>query len=435
MTRFTRRRAISVAALAALSAGVASERRAPSLVSSAPAPTFRRGISIHHALNWPSTVGSGPTLDYVWPPFRETEHQLSDGELDTLRAAGFDFIRLTVDPSIYITALGRRGSSAAGADRDLDALDAIALTLARRILARGFGLIFDLHPVAVNPAFAPARLVASATSREFEAYAGLVEHIARMLADIPVGGVAFELMNEPGIGRLADAKRWQAMLETLHSRARAGSATLPLLLSGCQWDSPGALRALDVTPFAKSNVFYTFHYYEPFPLTHQGVHGMEGLRYLSGVSWPPRETSDEAIARSFAAIDAAGLDAASAETEKAAAKKALIAYFADPKGPRFIEAEFARVANWARGEGIPNDRIILGEFGATRPLTAADTGWLTWLSAVRSAAEAHGFAWAYWAYRGWGGMELAGETPPHTLSSDILGVLMRPTGSPAKTER
>src|SRR4030088_868554 len=69
----------------------------PALAEDRPAATgFRRGIAVAHALAG-AAVEPAPSRAFVFPPFADSAKHL-DKELKQLRRAGFDFIRLAVDP-------------------------------------------------------------------------------------------------------------------------------------------------------------------------------------------------------------------------------------------------------------------------------------------------------------------------------------------------
>ncbi len=71
----------------------------------------------------------------------------------------------------------------------------------------------------------------------------------------------------------------------------------------------------------------------------------------------------------------------------------------------------------------------MGEFGAVlQPTATAEVraSRVAWLRAVRSAAEANGFPWAYWAYKGYGGMTLLTEAPAAAMDVDVLKALGLP---------
>src|SRR5271155_4217692 len=61
---------------------------------------FHRGVAIHDAMNW-ATMRQGNKL-YAFPPFSDAKHALSQGELTIIRRAGFDFVRLTIDPGPFL---------------------------------------------------------------------------------------------------------------------------------------------------------------------------------------------------------------------------------------------------------------------------------------------------------------------------------------------
>ncbi len=71
-------------------------------------PKLRRGMNFHHLLNWPEVKENGARLDYVWPPFAAPAYELHDAELARLRMLGFDFLRVTAAPSIFIVSPGAR---------------------------------------------------------------------------------------------------------------------------------------------------------------------------------------------------------------------------------------------------------------------------------------------------------------------------------------
>ena len=363
-----------------------------------PFPTFSKGINLHHLLNWPDTKDGQSKTEYVWPPFHAANYQISDTELARLRAMGFDFLRVTADPSIFLAS-----------DRaKREHLRKVVRATVTRLLGSGFKLIFDLHPVSVNPDYAPLKLVESRDSPAFRAYADLMEELARSFDDLPHDRFAFELMNEPWLDSKAEVARWQPMLEILHTRARKGSATLPLILTGAQWSSISALRQLDLRPFKGSNVIYTFHYYDPHTYTHQGVEGDEGA-YLAGLQWPPAHENVVSVRESaYTRIDEAKLSPAARAQTKEATHKLLADYELTAHDRQRMTADFESVARWAKTAGIPPQRIFLGEFGCvnTPRKTPMGEDRTRWLRAVRDSAQEFGFAWALWAYKGYGGMAL-----------------------------
>lgn len=369
----------------------ATRRTALALIAAVPAraaadPTvrLRRGLNLHHLLNWPDTVPRDGGRDYLWPPFQGARHRIADGELAALRAMGFDFLRVTLDPALVMSADAARWP----------ALGAHVGALVGRLVEAGFAVILDLHPVAVQPALGPEVLVRD--PEVFARYANAVGRVAALVAPLP-GAVALELMNEP---RVPEAVRWQGMLETLHAGARARAPHLPLVLTGSPWSDAAALVRLDPAPFRGSAVLYTFHAYEPHAYTHQGAPGDEASA-IAGLVWPVDRGG-------VAAVEAVSLERATLSGDLGRTRRVLERLARDPHGPDSLGRAFASVAVWARAAGIAPERVVLGEFGCVETAHGmAVPGRLAWLAAVRRAAEAQGFPWAYWAYRGEGGMALA----------------------------
>jgi hypothetical protein len=102
-----------------------------------------------------------------------------------------------------------------------------------------------------------------------------------------------------------------------------------------------------------SDLVVSFHFYDPFPFTHQGANwlGADTSGWL-GTTWQ-------------------GTDA-----ERA-----------------YIQRSFDFVSAWAR---IHHVRILLGEFGSYS--TADLPSRVRWTSFVARLAEQHGFSWAYWEF-------------------------------------
>lgn len=379
-------------------------------------PSLRRGVNLHNLLNWPDAQVKGDRTVYAWPAFQAPRFSMTDAELRALVSAGFDFVRLTVDPSIFIEATGGNAAQIQQHAKDIVA----------QLLRQHLNVVFDLHPVAVNPVYAPVNLIGNETSPQFQAYADLVGRIALLLREFPQNRVAFELMNEPLIfgTASADVRRWQSMLEILHSKARSNNESLPLVLTGAQVSDWKALTLLNLGPFRQSNVLYTFHYYEPFAFTHQGVPRIQ-TQCLSDLHWPEEDANlNEARTRATSCVASATLGDAEREKLSLDTDHLLTGYKRHRFGIADAGNAFDAVGRWAAGNGIANTRILLGEFGCVSSVAGAAIGdqRATWLRNVVQNAERLGFAWAYWAYKGLGGMQLRGMES-ETLDAETLQAL------------
>ncbi|MEI6715618.1 MAG: cellulase family glycosylhydrolase [Verrucomicrobiota bacterium] len=367
-----------------------------------PYPKLIKGISLHHLLNWPDAKTDKGKTEYIWPPFETPEYQISDTELVHLKAMGFDFLRVTVDPSIFLA------HSASADSPKRKHLIQVSKTTIQRLIDAGFSVLFDLHPVGVNPDYAPLKLVESINSPTFKAYADLVEVLAGSFAQLDANRFAFELMNEPWLDTQEEVARWQAMMELLHTRARKGSATLPLVLTGAQWGDRKALMRLDLKPFKNSNVLYTFHYYDPHTFTHQGVEGDEA-EFLAGLNWSISQDNLKKVReQAYRRIEGTKNSSKEIKQIKDVTTKLLKDYELTAHDQTRVRSDFEALSKWATSEGIPVQRIFLGEFGCVASAHKVPVGasHSVWLRSIRETAEAFGFPWALWAYKGYGGMGL-----------------------------
>lgn len=389
-------------------------------------PRLARGLNFHHLLNWPEVERSGDRIDYVWPPFGAASYRLRDDELARLARLGFDFIRLTVDPSIFLAS-----------DQDRRAqLFVLARERLNRILDAGLKVIFDLHPVSVNPSYAPLKLVEGRSTPTFRAYVELVEQAAGALRDLPHDKFAFELMNEPWLARADEIARWPDMQAELHDRARAAAPNLPLILTGAMWSDLSALMKLDVTRYRDSNVIYTFHYYDPHTYTHQGYE-RDDTRYIGGLAWPVDASNVENVR--VQSLQRVAQDPKTNEKVKedfaAKTNRLLDSYAADSRGPERIRAVFGALAHWIGSKKIAPNRILLGEFGALSVSNGIPAlGRLEWIRTVRTAAEEFGFPWAFWAYKGYGNFALA-DASGTRFDEEVLTALGMSTNGFATPER
>jgi hypothetical protein len=197
------------------------------------------------------------------------------------------------------------------------------------------------------------------------------------------------------------------MLKSLVARARAGNPDIALVVTGSCISTPDGLVALDPKALGDGNLIYTFHFYEPFTFTHQGAKFIPWPdKYLDGVPWPAnrRPISEPLglLAKNMQTMSDLG------EVERAAAamgaRNNLKKFYSSGAGPALIENRFAHVASWAIQNGIPATNILVGEFGVLRHQADAPgarcADRMRWLADVRSAAERHGFTWAYFNYDG-----------------------------------
>lgn len=381
-------------------AGIATLASFGTLPAAGENPLFRRGIGVSHALGWAEVEADG---SYAEAPFSGPRFRFDQAQRQAIRAADFDFVRLAVDvgPFLAFTGVAR------------DKLDELLIGTVRDLIDTDLGVIVDLHPSAMHPAYRPAALTAGVETPNFQAVLGLLQRLAGQLERLGQGRaarLALELMNEPELPQAA----WQPMLEAAYRAARSGSATLPLVLGGGSMNAPAALTALDMRPFAGDpRLIYTYHDYSPWQFTHQGVRGNPAFA-LDAIAYPAPPSAAAMMAATRRRTVNLGLDGAALEQAEQA-KRTLARYAGFDRSE--LERTFRQVGAWRSAQRLPAHAVLLGEFGVHRtPYLGTPEGAAArerWLRDMRELAEAHGFAWACWTYAGAGGFALAeNETGP-----------------------
>jgi hypothetical protein len=391
----------------------------PPAVASAADFSVRRGISMDIWETWPAEALWGEP--HVILPYPQWQRRIGADELEGLKSAGFDFLRIPVDPAPFLSprTAGLR-----------EALYRSVLKAVRLVNAAGLKAIVDLHLIPAGDdedrgAFGVAR-----HPGQFETYLGIVGRMAGILSSEPTGSVALELMNEPVAGCDGAEARWEEMLRRLHGAARAAAPELTLVLSGGCWSDAESLAEIDPSSFADSRILWTFHSYRPFLLTHQGaLWAGDFIRYVTGIPYPPHgdhaALRDEALSRAEERIRAeaplarrSGMIAYLGEEIAAIdTREELAAEMAEP---------FETVARWAARHSVRPSDILLGEFGMIRQeYGQAEIMRPEWRAAYAAdmiaLAEERGFAWAIWGYGGaFGVVEAFGGKPAEAAVLDVV---------------
>ncbi|OEO28890.1 glycoside hydrolase family 5 [Devosia insulae DS-56] len=390
----------------------------------APLP-LQRGVNIHEWLNWSPLDDEG---NYRWPPYRSVAEWLAGGRsaedwpatdpLADIRALGFDYVRLTVDPGPLLASEG---------DRRREAL-AVLADAVRQLNAADLRVVFNLHSVSQLPQYGMDVVNGPAGSEAVAGYSAMVADVARMLAPLGAGRVAIEPYNEPAHYPCdaSGSEDWQEIMTATVAAIRAVSSELTIVATGGCGGSVTGLTDIKPT-FDDPNLLYSFHMYEPHSFTHQRS-DIEG-DFASGLPWPASAGSAELTVEMLKAhMMAAGLSEAEQARNLSAVGGAIEEYFAEDWGEAQVTARIGEAVDWAEANGIPSERLFMGEFGAI--LMSADgrmgafnADRLRYLTAVRAAAEANGIPWAIWEYANPYGMSVIAPSGPAVPDREMLGAL------------
>jgi len=355
----------------------------------------------------------------------ELEASLPSMLLASLRQAGFNGVRLAVDPAPLMAV--------DDAQRDRWIAQVVAAT--RHLVRNAFRVVVDIHPSrrSMMPGFADTDLIDGPSGPKFNRLVTLETRIAEALTqEFAPGDVAFELFNEPP-DHAAFRKRtaWSGQLQALFQKIRKAAPGLTLIVSGADFGGVEGLTGLDPAAF-DSDTMFSFHSYHPMMFTHQSVYAeylspFEAIHYMHRLPFPPRQDArDRAMRSTQAAIDAAR-DLSDAERTRiaASARKLLANYFDTPMDAAWIRKQVAQVATWSKRHGVAPRQVIWGEFGAWGDfgsLQGADLeSRAQYLRAARQTAETFGFNWAVWElsnpHTAWGITNRFGRPAPELLSA------------------
>lgn len=369
------------------------------LASSAATFTAKRGINLDIWNTWP------PEDRWAQPdtllPYPEWRKSLSIDDLAALKADGFDFVRMPVDPAPFLSE-----TSAALTD---DLLASVRNSVLM-INAAGLKVVVDMHAIPSGSGRTVGTVQLMDDPALFDEYIEVLRRMAKTLSDEDPTMVALELMNEPTMGcQGPEIAQWSEKLKRLFAASRASATHLTLVLTGSCWSGAEGLVTLDPKDFPDDNILWGFHSYDPFLLTHQGATWAgDFIQYVTGIPYPPysvpRSALDEAIGKIKVVID---------EKAPRARRNGMKTYFDElmagldtkEKLDSEIEKPFVMVETWMKQHNVAPENILFGEFGMIRqeyrqPHVVPAAERAAYIKDMIGHAEKHGFAWAVWSYGG-----------------------------------
>jgi aryl-phospho-beta-D-glucosidase BglC (GH1 family) len=238
----------------------------------------------------------------------------------------------------------------------------------RRFHRAGLAVVVDIHnedrQVELDPAWQEA----------FVRFWGL---LAGRLSEFDPDRTLLELINEPVFeGREGE---WDRLNARLAAAIRQAAPEHTMVTSGPNWGGIRGLRRLKL--LEDPNVVYSFHFYEPFPFTHQGATwSSEEVKPLREVPYP---SSPEAVASMLEGL-----------SEHPRSRAMLERYGAQRWNGERLAAEFQQAVDWGRTHGVP---LYCGEFGVF-PRYARPEHRANWFRDVGEILARHKVGWAVWGW-------------------------------------
>lgn len=351
------------------------------------AVAYRRLAVLQRGINISGWLGGTDDLS--------AEHiaqQTTDADLRFLHDAGMQYVRLPIDP-VQITEGGFDSDASKAALARID-------HVIDQILAAHLAVQITVFP---KDDF-KQRLTNEDGAR---AFTDLWRFLAIHFAHRDPEHVFYDLINEPEV---RDPAQWDTLQNRVVQTIREVDQQHTLIACGSFYSGPDEL--LKAVPVRDTNTVYTFHWYEPFPFTHQGA-TWGSPDWVSFHNIPYPATPDN-------------LRAQIAALPEGDARRTLQGYALGHWNEAGIRSRLALVRQWADDHGVP---LICNEFGAYRD-TAPVPSRLRYLHDVRTDLEGLHIGWAMWDYSGGFGLVThtvqGGAPQPDAGALQALGLQVNP---------
>ena len=346
-------------------------------------------LALHRGVNvqvWQNGTALNPGGDRGRPPERAQWGSASDFE--QIRALGFDFVRLPVDPGPLLLADGARR---------LEAVERLERAV-RLVHRSGLKVVLAITgQTKLLSATSPEDLAANGLD---DRYRGVVAGLAGMLARVDANATALELTSGMDSGSCDGraGRAWEAQVEGMVRAVRETARDLTLIVSGaCGGDAKGLVQ-LNPAALNDDRLLFSFHFFEPTSFTRQG---MGAAKDVKGAPWPADAVA-EPLALVFSKLlisQDEDLTANDRESRISGVRRYLDGYLAGGWEESRLKARFSEVSAWAERYNLTPSRLFLGAFGVMAANLnrggALDADRFRWLNAVRHEAEALGIAWTY----------------------------------------
>jgi endoglucanase len=328
-----------------------------------PAPNLKHGINL---TSW----------------FTDFQRQpLTAHDFDQIKAAGFDHIRIPINPeslgfSISEASTGRVLFDFAGLDAAID-----------NARNRGLSVILDIQPgdgflseMEQDPRTEPAMIA-------------LWHRIADHYSTYSTGTMVYELLDNP---RYNSATAYHNLVSDIVSALHDVALKNTIIVDVPKQASVDGFTGF--TPLATGTIWYAFHFYEPYLFTHQGLKMASSfgrsLRYVRNLPYPSAQAN-------------AGTNYAPTAPDPIEAKTALVDYVTENWNAAQIGARLKLASDWATANKA---NVICTEFGVVRKNVPPQARYL-WIVDTRNMLEADRINWTLSDYADlFGIVSLTGDT-------------------------
>ncbi|MCG8374525.1 MAG: cellulase family glycosylhydrolase [Balneolales bacterium] len=188
--------------------------------------------------------------------------------------------------------------------------------------------------------------------------------------------IFYEVLNEPhGISN----NDWNAIQSEVIDAIRTVDTKHTIIVGPSDYNSYHSLQFMP--EYADTNLIYTFHFYEPFVLTHQGATWTNpSLASLADVPFPYDAATMPALPNNLAGTWVEGV----------------FNNYTSEGNADYVKSQIDIAVNFAETRGVT---VFCGEFGIYIPNSDNDSR-VAWYGIVVDYLEEHGIPWTSWDYQG-----------------------------------
>jgi len=195
----------------------------------------------------------------------------TEKDIEFIDSVGFDHIRLPIDEEQMWNESGARNE---------DAFKLLEQCLARCNKA-GLRVVLDLH-ILRSHHFNEKEKPLWTDAREQLKLIQLWKDLSNAVRKWPTGMLAYEFMNEPVAD---DHEQWNQLLFRIADSLRGWEGERVLVIGSNRWQSANTFDQLKI-PANDPNIILSFHFYEPFHLTHYQASWTDLKDFQGEVNYP-----------------------------------------------------------------------------------------------------------------------------------------------------
>ncbi len=313
--------------------------------------TLHRGVNIAHWLSQSDVRGA------------ERDQYFTQQDVDFIASLGFDHVRLPIDEEQMFDIQGNKEPQAF-------ALLERAISQCLRAHLR---VVVDLHILRSHFFNAEEKPLFTQPSAQ-EAFCECWRRLSDVLRKYPTDKVAYELMNEPVAD---DPEDWNRVAYKCYEAVRELEPKRVIVIGSNRWQSFDQVKYLRV-PENDKNIIISFHYYNPFLLTHYQAYWTSHRDYAGPVHYPGVMVEKDEFER----------------TCPEHLKKSLLWTTDAVYNPERMKRDFQEAVDEAARHGL---QVYCGEYGCLNSAPMEDR--MRWHRDIEAVFDEMGIARALWCYR------------------------------------